>query len=142
MTVATYVVNDGIIDARLTINGKPYFIMEKCDGSGRFYVVRTILIDRDGWSAETGSDERELILGQDIVETPLPYICLLFDESKHRNHEDEMKEQIDALRHIAILSNHDYVSYVPYAGSMTHRIFTREDGSILRITPRSFRSLQ
>lgn len=138
-------IQSGEIDAQFELEGKPYFLMQKNAGKDVFYVAKAITIDRDGWYGEPDkkflgieTNEGELILGKHLTETPTKDLHLLIQRNSQERYEVELKRIIDTLRHLAELSDHRFVSYVPHANGISETIFSR-DGELLKVTPRLFK---
>jgi hypothetical protein len=132
-------IKSGEIDAQFAIDGKPYFLMEKDVGKGVFYVAKAITIDRDSWWGESEKGLGELVLGKDIIETSTKDLHLLVDRKPREPYELELQRVVCVLRHLAEISNHDYVSFVPYANGISDTIFS-EEGELVKVTPRLFKS--
>ena len=132
-------IKSGNIDGHFKIDWKPYFLMEKGVDKGTFYVAKAITIGRDVWWGEPEANLCELVLGKDIIETPLEDLYLLVNKIPGENYEGQLQRIVRLLRHLAEISHHDYVSYLPYYFSESRTIFSK-DGELLEVTPRLFRT--
>jgi len=131
-------IQSGEIDAQFKLDGKPYFLMKNETGKEVFYVAKAITIDRDGWWVEPEEGLGELVLGNHIMETPTKDLHLLVNRNLQELYETELQRVIEILRHLAEISNHDYVSYIPYSLDITKTIFSM-DKELLKVTPRLFK---
>src|SRR3989344_5095382 len=89
-------IKSGNIDGHFKIDWKPYFLMEKGVDKGTFYVAKAITIGRDVWWGEPEANLCELVLGKDIIETPLEDLYLLVNKIPGENYPGQFSQKMES----------------------------------------------
>jgi len=117
-----------ITDKLIEFDGTPYFVHERTE-KGIFYVAKAIAVVRDGYYAQHQDGMEDLVLGRDIIETPLEGLQLLIDTT-----ESYLPNIFEMLRRFAVIAGHEYVAL-----ENERRLRTRHDGKLTGVTPRLFK---